>query len=195
TTLLNVLAGELPPARGQVHCTGTRLFIPQLLASPSLSSMDGAAREGFASRLSPGGSPGELRRQALEHAFATAPHFLMLDEPSLDLDRESADWLTGALRRFDGGCLIVSHDRRLLRLFDDFFIIAESGCHHHHGSFDSLLATLSANQSFHERKYAQELNQHLEREVHRVQIARRRERKKNVGRIRELKRNPARINL
>lgn len=190
TTLLNTLAGELPPKSGRVTCTGQRLLVEQLTSSIHESRTNSTELG-----VETSASPGELRRRQLEHAFSSQASFLMLDEPSLDLDDAAVAWLIGALKRFPGGCLVVSHDRRLLRLFEDFFVVSEGGCQHHHGTFDSLLRELSEQRQLHERKYAQQLSQHLDRETQHLTIARRRERKKNVGRVRELKRNTARIAL
>lgn len=176
TSLLHVLAGLIEPQHGRVSCTGARHLVPQLTVGTGLS-------------------PGEHRRLLLQAGFERAPAFLLLDEPSVDLDDEAVHWLAGELQRYDGACLLVSHDRRLLRLFRDFFVVTESGCFHHAGSYESLLETLAARQVHDEQRYASQLAQHVDREEHHVRIARRRERKKNLGRVHELKRCPARAQL
>lgn len=193
TTLLETLAGKRIPTAGSVFCTGARSLVSQLdsesaslLSTPFPSSTAPPRREG---------SPGELRRRALEDAFAQAPAFLLLDEPSLDLDQAGVEWLVSALQRYPGASLVVTHDRRVLECFDDFFVAAESGCHHHHGTPETLLAELAAAQEQNERRYLRQLEQQLAREAHYVVIERRRERKKNVGRVRELRRCPARAKL
>lgn len=185
TTLLDALAERIAVERGRVSCTGTRVLVPQLHVGVA------NAAQSKEQQL----SPGELRREALERAFATDPNFLLLDEPSLDLDDAAVEWLLGALRRFSGACLLVSHDRRLLRLFEDFFVVSESGCQHHHGNLDSLLSSLSATQTSHELRYTRELARQVEREADHVRLAQQQERRKNVGRLRELKRKPAKILL
>ncbi|MDR1374509.1 MAG: ATP-binding cassette domain-containing protein [Treponema sp.] len=59
-------------------------------------------------------SGGWQMRIALAKALLERPDILLLDEPTNYLDIEARTWLEGWLARFNGGCLLVSHDRYFL---------------------------------------------------------------------------------
>ncbi len=59
-------------------------------------------------------SGGERRRTALCRALIGQPDLLLLDEPTNHLDTESIQWLEEWLLRFQGGCLVITHDRTFL---------------------------------------------------------------------------------
>lgn len=176
STLLRVLAGAADAAHGFVHSAGSRRLVGQ--HAPDV-----------------GASPGQAQRKRLEAAFDARPDLLLLDEPTRDLDIDAINWLCGRLERWRGGLLIVSHARRLLQQFEDFFVVAESGCRHFHGSFDALLYDLDAREEAREERYVRTLNDLVAREEAHERTRRRRERKGNLGRIRELRRGTPRSTL
>ena len=59
-------------------------------------------------------SGGEKMRAALARILLDEPDLLVLDEPTNHLDIDAVEWLEGFLKRFDGGVLVVSHDRYFL---------------------------------------------------------------------------------
>jgi ATP-binding cassette subfamily F protein 3 len=59
-------------------------------------------------------SGGWRNRAALAQCLLTQPHVLLLDEPTNFLDVEGVAWLETWLTQFQGGAVVVSHDRRLL---------------------------------------------------------------------------------
>jgi len=171
SSLLRVLAGDEAPTCGAVHCAGRRAFVPQ---------HPGQEPRGL--------SPGQVQRARLERARRSQADLLLLDEPTHDLDAGSIDALCRWLFRWKGGLIVVSHDRRLLRLFDDFFVVAESGCHHVSGSFEHLVSELERRNEAHEERYVRTLNSLVAKERAHERTRRRRERKANRGRLRELAR-------
>lgn len=59
-------------------------------------------------------SGGEKMRVALARILLEEPDLLVLDEPTNHLDIDAVEWLEGFLKRFDGGVLVISHDRYFL---------------------------------------------------------------------------------
>lgn len=59
-------------------------------------------------------SGGQKARVVFCELSLMAPHLLFLDEPTNNLDIESIDALCDALREFDGGIMLISHDMRLI---------------------------------------------------------------------------------
>lgn len=71
-----------------------------------------------------GGQQARFQILVLELAGATA---LLLDEPTDNLDLESAEALQDALRSYEGTTLAVTHDRWFARSFDRFIIFGSDG--------------------------------------------------------------------
>lgn len=59
-------------------------------------------------------SEGQKCRVAFAWIAWQSPHMLMLDEPTNHLDIESIDALADAIKKFNGGLVLVSHDFRLI---------------------------------------------------------------------------------
>jgi ATP-binding cassette, subfamily F, member 3 len=72
-------------------------------------------------------SGGEKSRLALALLIWTRPNLLLLDEPTNHLDLEMRHALTVALQDYQGGVVIVSHDRAMLRATCDRFMLVDHG--------------------------------------------------------------------
>jgi ATP-binding cassette, subfamily F, member 3 len=72
-------------------------------------------------------SGGEKSRLALALLIWTRPNLLLLDEPTNHLDLEMRHALTVALQEYQGGVVIVSHDRAMLRSTCDKFMMVANG--------------------------------------------------------------------
>ena len=131
TTLLRVLAGALTPTEGSVRREprgAVVVLCPQevehLTAEVrAFAEDDGGLASELRGRLQllgeeldrwPTLSPGERKRWQIGAALAGEPDILLLDEPTNHLDAAGRALLVGALRRFRGIGLVVSHDRALL---------------------------------------------------------------------------------
>jgi len=70
-------------------------------------------------------SEGQKCRVALAWVAHQTPHMLMLDEPTNHLDLESIDALAQAIKAYNGGLVLVSHDFRLIGQVADEIWICE----------------------------------------------------------------------
>jgi len=73
-------------------------------------------------------SGGERRRLQLLKVLVSNPNFLILDEPTNDLDIDTLNVLEDFLTGFDGCLLLVSHDRYFMdKLVEHLFVFEEDG--------------------------------------------------------------------
>ena len=152
STLIKLLAGELPLLTGK-RVEGKDLNIgyfaqhqleqlrPEESPLQHMTRLDPKAREqelrdhlgGFDFRGDKATSPcgpfsgGEKSRLALALLIWRRPNILLLDEPTNHLDLEMRYALTLALQEYDGGMVIVSHDRAMLRATCDRFMLISDG--------------------------------------------------------------------
>lgn len=83
-----------------------------------------AKQYGFISKL----SGGEKKRLQLMSVLMKNPNFLILDEPTNDLDIDTLNVLEEFLTNYSGILMLVSHDRYLLdKLTDQLFIMEPEG--------------------------------------------------------------------
>lgn len=88
-------------------------------------------------------SGGEITRLRLARAFLAQADFLILDEPTNNLDRGARQQLYHALAQWDKGLLLVSHDRVLLNLLDQIAELTPQGIHLYGGDFEHYQAQKS----------------------------------------------------
>ncbi len=154
TTLLKLLIGELLPQKGNVKL-GQGLLMAQLDQNRSKlhpeQSLAAAVTDGSGDTVMVGGKPrhvmnylqdflftpqqartpvkvlsgGERARLLLAKLFATPSNFLVLDEPTNDLDLETLDLLEEVIADYPGTALLVSHDRDFLDRVATSIVLAE----------------------------------------------------------------------
>jgi len=183
TTLLEVLSAQTAPLRGDIQCLTKTLLVPQMLECAEATQHKQAY------------SRGEQRKVLLLAAQRRHPGLLLLDEPTQDLDAEGIQWLQHWLSAWSNGLILVSHDARLLQHFQNFVIMTESGCEYFNGDFEALQSHLERTDADSQKKYLHHLHHLIEREEHHTRVARRRQRKKNRGRVTELGRMTPRVRL
>ena len=72
-------------------------------------------------------SPGERKRWQIGAALAAEPDVLLLDEPTNHLDADARGRLLGALQRFAGIGVVVSHDRDVLERLPQAIVRVHGG--------------------------------------------------------------------
>lgn len=152
STMLKLLTEENQPSSGLVHRNGrlriayfTQHHIDQLdlTKNPVAFMADrypGKSEEEYRRHLGSFGITGMVGLQTMQTlsggqksrvAFACLslqfPHILVLDEPTNHLDMESMDALQDALRQYQGGVIIVSHDERFINSVCNEIWICEGG--------------------------------------------------------------------
>ena len=144
STFAKLLAGELRPMGGRVH-TAARLQVAHFAQHQIDALEPDATAYRHMSRLLPGKLPSEVRarlgafgfaqaqadvaaadlsggekaRLVLALISAEAPSLLVLDEPSNHLDVDTREVLVRALNDYEGGIVLISHDRHLVELVAD----------------------------------------------------------------------------
>ncbi len=91
-------------------------------------------------------SGGWLMRIALAKLLLKKPTYLLLDEPTNHLDIESLQWMENFLRNYEGGVIVVSHDRAFLDSITTRTLALRNG----------ELSDYAGNYSFYEKKWDEE---------------------------------------
>jgi ATPase subunit of ABC transporter with duplicated ATPase domains len=80
-------------------------------------------------------SGGQRTRAGLAALIFAEPDFLMLDEPTNNLDREGRQAVIGLLANWRGGAIVVSHDRELLETVDAIVELTSLGATRYGGNW------------------------------------------------------------
>ncbi|WP_413989471.1 ABC-F family ATP-binding cassette domain-containing protein [Labrys okinawensis] len=176
TTLLGLIAGEIPPQTGAVTVGGSLGILRQnvhvapgttiadlfgvagALAvlrraedgeadADELATADWTLEARMASALAhagldaEGGTPlatlsgGQRTRAGLAALVFGKPDFLILDEPTNNLDREGREAVIALLAHWRSGAIIVSHDRELLETMDAIVELSTLGATRYGGNW------------------------------------------------------------
>ncbi len=157
STLLNIITGNLNPDKGKVDIGNTtqygyykqgglsfsgkervidivkadaeyiKMADGQTISASALLTLflfPPKKQHGFVEKL----SGGEKKRLHLMKVLMQNPNFLILDEPTNDLDIDTLNVLEEFLENFPGILILVSHDRYLLdKMSDQLFIMEGNG--------------------------------------------------------------------
>ena len=90
-------------------------------------------------------SGGEKSRLALALLIRHQPNLLLLDEPTNHLDLEMREAICFALQEYEGGVVLVSHDRHLLRtVADELWLVNDGRASLFDGDLDDYASWLAA---------------------------------------------------
>jgi len=93
----------------------TQFARPLTVKNVSKHMADVGLEDEFSSHIKIGAlSTGQKVKVVLGAALWNQPHILILDEPTNYLDRESLGALAGAIREFDGGVIMISHNSQFI---------------------------------------------------------------------------------
>lgn len=85
-------------------------------------------------------SGGQRTRAALAAQIHAAPDFLILDEPTNNLDRDGRIFVADFLAAWRGGAIVVSHDRELLETLDAIVEMTTLGATRYGGNWSHYRA-------------------------------------------------------
>lgn len=83
-------------------------------------------------------SGGQRSRAALAALIFAEPDFMLLDEPTNNLDRAGRQAVIDLIRGWGGGAIIVSHDRELLEEMDAIVELTSLGATRYGGSYSAF---------------------------------------------------------
>ncbi|MDE2599527.1 MAG: ATP-binding cassette domain-containing protein [Rhodocyclaceae bacterium] len=197
STLIKCLAGELAPLSGR-RIEGKGLSIgyfaqhqlellrPDESPLQHITRQDPTAREqdlrdylgGFDFRgpmadASCGRfSGGEKARLVLALLIRAKPNLLLLDEPTNHLDLEMREALTLALQEYEGGVVLVSHDRHLLRTTADvLYLVADGKVQPFDGDLDDYASWLAEQRAAQQQAAPQNVDREERKEARKLAAA------------------------
>lgn len=153
SSLARILVGEIAPDAGYVSRQGRCVYLAQQ-EERSAQTVAGYLQDIWENLGDEGGwvfslldalnleqplknlSGGEWMRVRLSKVLSFQPDFLILDEPSNNLDRSGKRIIHTLLERFRGGILLISHDREFLKKMDTIIELSNQGIEVFGGNFE-----------------------------------------------------------
>ncbi len=146
STFLKIIMGQDKEFQGQVKLNARVGYLPQFYEYPTNQTVEEFFTEqsydygsflrmmkefgfetNFLDRQIETCSGGEQTKLQLIRILIEEPELLILDEPTNHLDIETRDWIAEFLNKFQGGILLVSHDRYFLdQVVEEIWELEES---------------------------------------------------------------------
>ena len=147
-------------------------------------------------------SGGERARASLAIMVLERPDLLLLDEPGNHLDFAALEWLEEYLTRWEGGYLLVSHDRLLLdRLAERTWELVGGRLYSYRGNYSKYLALRAAQEERQLKLYERRLTEiaRMEEFIRRTRAGQKhkqaKDREKKLARMERVERPPQRRKL
>jgi ATPase subunit of ABC transporter with duplicated ATPase domains len=118
-------------------------------------------------------SGGQATRAALAALLIAEPDFIVMDEPTNNLDADGRAAVADLLERWRGGALVVSHDRSLLRRVDTIVELTSLGANLYGGGYE-LYAARKAEEEAAAARELDRAEQALARTERGIQVAKER---------------------
>lgn len=122
-------------------------------------------------------SGGEITRVMLAKILLQNPDYLILDEPTNNLDHHSRQILFNIIKHWKNGLLIVSHDRTLLSLMDQIIELSTLGIKIYGGNYPDYLAQKKIKQNAASRHF-HDAQKTIKKIKHDIQKSREKQQKK-----------------
>jgi ATPase subunit of ABC transporter with duplicated ATPase domains len=119
-------------------------------------------------------SGGEATKIALAGVLLSDANFWLLDEPTNNLDKESINLLFEEIRKFRGGVLLITHDRKLLSILSKIIEIDEE---------TKMIRTWGGNYLFYRQRKDEEYRARLRK--YEEQEKRRKELEESIARLKQ----------
>jgi ATP-binding cassette subfamily F protein 3 len=141
-------------------------------------------------------SGGQKTRALLARLLLEQPDLLILDEPTNHLDVGAIEWLEGALLRYSGAVILVSHDRYFLdRVVNTIWELAGGVLETFRGNYSAYLLQREERHEYALKLYEQEMERMWkEYQYIKANIDRDATNPQAVGRLRRLSRDVVAIN-
>lgn len=185
STLAKVLAGLLEPTSGEVERSHAVVYLAQESARPAQLVSEYLLHLWDHPQVDPevwGGllqnvpldselqhlSGGEWTRVRIAEALTQVAGLLILDEPTNNLDKDARAIIRNFVRDYQGGLLVISHDRELLNDVDTTLELSSQGLSVYGGNFEFYRAQKEAERALHDEKLesARRDKKKMEREHH-----------------------------
>ena len=118
-------------------------------------------------------SGGQATRAALAALLIAEPDFIVMDEPTNNLDADGRAAVADLLEHWRGGALVVSHDRSLLRRVDRIVELTSLGANLYGGGYE-LYAARKAEEEAAAARELERAEQALARTERGIQVAKER---------------------